>query len=298
MAAAPRVAPPLRLVPQAHISTKLLEELGLLAASNATGEFVVVDERHEIRIYLERGQLAWASTASSKHAFTGYLEAHCGVDKEVVAEAVRECRKAQRPIGELLVEWNVVDESQVRAALQAQILGALEDLRHIGDKHRTLYIPRRHDGKSFQKYTFDVGSLLTVDRVQPLPELPAVNVRERMMAKIDLAPLSSIDGYVASAIVDSDSGMSMGEHGHAPFSLEVAAAGNTEVVRAKRKTMQALGLAEKIEDILISLGGQYHVIRPVETNDSVFIYVVLDRSKTNLAMARHVIRDFEKKTTV
>ena len=118
------------------------------------------------------------------------------------------------------------------------------------------------------------------------------------MAKVDLSPLSEMDGYMASALVDSSSGMVMGTHGNAPFPLDVAAAGNTEVVRAKRKTMSNLNLPDKIEDILITLGKQYHIIRPLETNDAVFMYVVLDREKSNLAMARHVIRDFEKKTKI
>lgn len=118
------------------------------------------------------------------------------------------------------------------------------------------------------------------------------------MAQINLAPLSEASGYVASAIVDSSSGMLMAEHGNPPFPMTMAAAGNTEVVRAKRSTMQSLALADKIEDILISLGDAYHIIRPVEANDHIFIYVVLDRKKANLAMARHVIRDFEKKTVL
>ena len=118
------------------------------------------------------------------------------------------------------------------------------------------------------------------------------------MPQFNLAPLSEITGYIASALVDGSSGMLMGEHGNAPFSLELAAAGNTEVLRAKIKTMQSLGLADKIEDILISLHSQYHILRPVESNDSIFLYVVIDRNKANLAMARHVIRDYEKKTKI
>ena len=112
------------------------------------------------------------------------------------------------------------------------------------------------------------------------------------MAKISLDTLKNLDGYVASALVDSDSGMMLA--GDGTMNLEVAAAGNTEVVRAKRKVANALKLNDTVEDILISLTKQYHVIRPLETNQQLFLYVVLDRGKANLAMARHDVRTFEK----
>ena len=113
------------------------------------------------------------------------------------------------------------------------------------------------------------------------------------MAKISLDPLRDIDGYVAAALADSESGMLLVADGDAIY-LEVAAAGNTEVLRAKRKVANALKLNDTIEDVLISLTKQYHLIRPLESNQNLFLYVVLDRSKSNLAMARHELRSFEK----
>jgi hypothetical protein len=103
-----------------------------------------------------------------------------------------------------------------------------------------------------------------------------------------LDKLMEIDGAVGACVVDSNSGMVLGQvGGGGVIDLEIAAAGNTEVVRAKRKTIKSLDLKDGIEDILITLGKQYHLIRLLKRNEALFIYMVLDRSRSNLALARH-----------
>lgn len=109
--------------------------------------------------------------------------------------------------------------------------------------------------------------------------------------------LLTCDGAMCAALVDAGSGMILGQAGSG-IDLEIAAAGNTEVVRAKMKTMRELGLNDVIEDILITLGKQYHILRPMAHKEGLFLYLVLDKSKSNLALARRKVVDVEKALTV
>ena len=112
-----------------------------------------------------------------------------------------------------------------------------------------------------------------------------------------LNQLLQTEGAMCAALVDSTSGMVLESVGTG-VDMELAAAGNTEVVRSKIKTMKSLGLEGAIEDILITLSQQYHIIRPVAKHNGLFIYYVLDRNRANLAMARRKVQDLEAQTTL
>lgn len=115
--------------------------------------------------------------------------------------------------------------------------------------------------------------------------------------KQTLEDLLTVDGSMCAAVVDYASGMMLGSAGSG-LDMEIAAAGNTEVVRAKMKTAKTLGLKDGIEDILITLSTQYHLIRPSARNEGVFIYFVLDKQRSNLAMARRKLQDADKDLNV
>ncbi|GGP99559.1 hypothetical protein ACWDR1_01165 [Streptosporangium sandarakinum] len=118
---------------------------------------------------------------------------------------------------------------------------------------------------------------------------------------ISLKEMMGIDGAIGAVVVDYNSGMALGALGGSKdLDLQVAAAGNTEVVKAKLRTMDSLGLKEAIEDILITLSGQYHIIRPVtgRSGKGLFLYLALDRNRGNLAMARHTLRMIEERLEI
>jgi len=109
-----------------------------------------------------------------------------------------------------------------------------------------------------------------------------------------VAEMLNVDGALAAAVVDFASGLMLAGGGSPAIDLEIAAAGNTEVVSSKMKTMKMLGLNDVIEDILITLGKQYHLIRPLQKHEGLFLYSVLDKSKSNLALARRSLVDVER----
>lgn len=112
-----------------------------------------------------------------------------------------------------------------------------------------------------------------------------------------LKNLMENDGALAAAVVDSNSGLMLGGVG-TTVDLELAAAGNTEVVRAKIKTMKSLGLNETIDDILITLDTQYHVINLSTESPGLFVYYVLGKSKANLALARRAASEATKSLAI
>lgn len=110
-----------------------------------------------------------------------------------------------------------------------------------------------------------------------------------------LGKLNEIKGFIAAAIGHGESGMAMGTAGgSSSFDIEIAVAANAEVVKAKIAAARALGIKGGIDDILITLRDQYHLIRPMHDNPAVFFYLALRRSDANLAMARFMLEEVEK----
>jgi len=103
--------------------------------------------------------------------------------------------------------------------------------------------------------------------------------------------LNDLPGLLAVAVVDISSGMALASHSNvASLNPETAAAYNTEVVKQKLKAMTALKLTgETIEDILITLSNQLHLIKLVGDGKK-FIYLAVSSRDTNLAIAREVVR--------
>lgn len=98
-----------------------------------------------------------------------------------------------------------------------------------------------------------------------------------------------MSGFIAASIVDLESGMTLAARSQrSDFDLAVASAYNSELVKQKMKIVKALGLKTTLEDMLLTLGDQLHLIK-LFPGGNTFLYLAADRASTNLAIVRNAV---------
>lgn len=115
--------------------------------------------------------------------------------------------------------------------------------------------------------------------------------------EITLSRAMSLDGARGAAVVDYVSRTSLGTSGQ-PNGLHLnrAVHGDTDVMRAKLAALQLIGYApERMEDIVVTLDTEYHVIRPLtrRAHEGLFLLLVLDRGSADLDAVRKELRCIE-----
>lgn len=112
----------------------------------------------------------------------------------------------------------------------------------------------------------------------------------RPMQKIVDDLMDAIPGVIAIAVSEIDSGMALASKSKLlSFEPEIAAAYNAEVIKQKLKAKRALGLEKMdLEDILITMTDQYHVLTIVPGN-KFFVYTIASKD-SNLAIIRNALR--------
>ncbi|MEO6532704.1 MAG: hypothetical protein ABIO06_03905 [Pseudolysinimonas sp.] len=135
------------------------------------------------------------------------------------------------------------------------------------------------------KATAPVAAPASATVAETAPAIAAELVDDRQSLEHVLETLLSFDGALCVAVVDSDSGMILGKAGSG-VEMDLAAANASVILRARLASTRALGTKEKIDDMLISLSSQVQIIHPLPNNPSIFTYLVGDKSKSSLAMAR------------
>jgi hypothetical protein len=100
---------------------------------------------------------------------------------------------------------------------------------------------------------------------------------------------ADVNGVIATAAVDLESGMTLAaKTNRSEFDLAVASAYNSELVKQKLKIMKSLKLKSDLEDMLLTLTDQLHLIK-IMPGGSSFLYLAADRGTTNLAILRSAV---------
>jgi hypothetical protein len=130
-----------------------------IAEREISGELVCAAEDSEAHVYFQRGRAAWATSSKEPSAFARHLGDRCGIDRATFRQIVEECRKARRPIAELLVDWKLASEPDVREALRLQIQSTLRTL--VGARPlRSLFLERAGGYRDYSdRFTFVLGEV-------------------------------------------------------------------------------------------------------------------------------------------
>lgn len=124
------------------------------------------------------------------------------------------------------------------------------------------------------------------------PSQSATEASIQAQATVD-AVCRALPEVLAVAVIAIESGQSLASYAAQPsMNPAKAAPYNAEVVKQKRQAIEALGLTgEKIEDILITLREQLHLLR-LSHDEQVLLYLAVNSRDTNLAIARDVLRTY------
>lgn len=112
--------------------------------------------------------------------------------------------------------------------------------------------------------------------------------------KDKIKTIMDLDGVLAASIVDITTGMSIVQDSKSNVDVESYCAYMVEVVKSHKKFLNKLNIQDKIEDIVINLNNNYHIVTFVLKQDNLFIYVVLDKENSNLGMTRIVLVKIEE----
>jgi hypothetical protein len=112
--------------------------------------------------------------------------------------------------------------------------------------------------------------------------------REKELLDVIEKIQNDASGFIAASLVDLESGMTLAVKAvRSDFDLTAASAYNSELVKQKLKIMATLGLNGGIEDMIITLTDQIHLIKMV--SKATFLYLAVDRSQSNLAIVRSAV---------
>ena len=140
----------------------------------------------------------------------------------------------------------------------------------------------------------DAAPMTAADAAAPIKVTRSVMDPGR--GRLALATLLALEGLLGCAIVDASTGLVIArELAHdLPFDFDLAAAASAQLFRAHRNAARDTGLGDPIDEIIATGGGRQLLMRNVSGHPGLFLVAVLDRQRSNLALARFRLADVDR----
>ena len=125
---------------------------------------------------------------------------------------------------------------------------------------------------------------------------PPRNMLDHAYARRQLAEMATLDGMLGCAIVDASNGLILARDmpEEASLDLDIAAAACTQALKAHKVAARNMGITDPVEEVMTSAGARHQVMRQLSHYPDLFLFVLLDRQRTNLALARYKLMEVER----
>jgi predicted regulator of Ras-like GTPase activity (Roadblock/LC7/MglB family) len=125
---------------------------------------------------------------------------------------------------------------------------------------------------------------------------PVRAVLDPQRAAHALDAMLQVDGLMGCAVVDTATGLVIThkvreEH---PVDIELAAAACTQVLRVHDRHARDMGLSDAVHEIMTSTPTRHHLIRSLSRHSGLFVFALLDKQRSNLALARYKLMEAEQ----
>ncbi len=261
------------------------------ASAEGDGELVFRSGARAGRVFFHDGRIAWAHLSDGTPSLLETLAPEVSLDGEVAREVVQECRRTGAPLTQTLVKWGLVGRAKLRECILSWIRGKLDTIGRMPSP-QTLFLPERK--KFAEDMLFSLEELGIEGDLSELPQpppegapslIPSRGWDQAFVRAPEPPPIVSAileecmagEGMLGAALLQRSSGFCLGRLG---------ATLNPDTVWAQLACLNTAERQGRVEDGVLTIGGNYHLSRRVNSLEDTFIYAVAEGSKTRLAAAR------------
>lgn len=271
-------------------ASRVIAQALLEAGEQGSGELLIRDRELAARVYFCRGKIGWAQLSNESGSLVDLISPVSALDPETAQAVLEECRERGLRLTEVLVEWGLLDRSQLRSCLKAWIARKLELLRGLASP-ATLFMPGGPECP--EDLSFELSELLEpahLERARASVPPPSSVVERAARSWADafvmadapapevqavLQRCGQIRGFHAAAQVDPVTGLCLG---HTGGELQ------PDIAWAMIQNLSVVGRQEPAESCLVTTQAHFHIICRAHESRTL-VYAVFHRSQTSLASA-------------